>query len=72
MNELTTINSATATAMAADMKVALLATVNGDSLPHITLITTVQARDPYTIKSSTIAFTAATCGPAWVAYSSPV
>ncbi len=49
MNELTTINSATATAMAADMKVALLATVNGGSLPHITLITTVQARDPYTI-----------------------
>jgi len=49
MNELTTINSATATAMAADMKVALLATVNGDNLPHVTLITTIQARDPYTV-----------------------
>ena len=49
MDELTTINSATATAMAADMKVALLATVNSDNLPQVTLITTVQARDPYTV-----------------------
>ena len=49
MNELTTINSATATAIAADMKVALLATVDANNLPHITLITTIQARDPYTV-----------------------
>ena len=49
MKELTTINSATATAMAADMKVALLATVNANNLPHVTLITTIQARDPYTV-----------------------
>jgi len=49
MNELTTINSATAAAIAADMKVALLATVDAHNLPHVTLITTIQARDPSTI-----------------------
>src|SRR5664280_178645 len=49
MNELTTINSATAAAIAADMKVALLATLDAHNLPHVTLITTIQARDPSTI-----------------------
>ncbi|MHB8070330.1 MAG: pyridoxamine 5'-phosphate oxidase family protein [Candidatus Cryosericum sp.] len=49
MKEQKTINTATATALAADMKVALLATVDEHKLPHVTLITTIQARDPYTI-----------------------
>jgi hypothetical protein len=52
MNELTTINSATATAMAADMKVGLLATVDAHNLLHVTLITTIQACDPYPLSGA--------------------
>ncbi len=49
MTELTTINSVTAAAMAADMKVALLATIDDHNLPHVTLITTIQAHDSHTV-----------------------